>query len=70
MELTLTCMESNHIISYHFGKGSCSRLNTELYHGADGIPVHKIHTGHANMFLSRSSRETLAGVTGATIRTV
>lgn len=32
-----------------------------------GIPVQKIHAGHANMFLSSIFRETLAGVTGAVI---
>ena len=32
-----------------------------------GIPVEKIHAGHANMFLSPIFRETLAGTTGATI---
>ena len=32
-----------------------------------GIPVQKIHAGHANMFLSPIFRETLAGVAGATI---
>jgi xylulokinase len=32
-----------------------------------GIPVQKIHAGHANMFLSKIFRDTLAGVTGATI---
>ena len=32
-----------------------------------GIPVRKIHAGHANMFLSPVFREALAGVTGATI---
>ena len=32
-----------------------------------GIPVLKIHAGHANMFLSPLFRDTLAGVTGATI---
>ena len=32
-----------------------------------GIPVQKIHAGHANMFLSSIFRDTLAGVTGATI---
>ncbi len=32
-----------------------------------GIPVNKIHAGHANMFLSSVFRETLAGVTGAVI---
>lgn len=32
-----------------------------------GIPVRKIHAGHANMFLSPIFRETLAGVTGAAI---
>lgn len=32
-----------------------------------GIPVNKIHAGHANMFLSPIFRDTLAGVTGATI---
>ena len=32
-----------------------------------GMAVEKIHTGHANMFLSPVFRETLAGVTGATI---
>lgn len=32
-----------------------------------GISVQKIHAGHANMFLSPIFRETLAGVTGATI---
>ena len=32
-----------------------------------GMQVKKIHAGHANMFLSPIFRETLAGVTGATI---
>ena len=32
-----------------------------------GIPVKKIHAGHANMFLSPIFRDTLAEVTGATI---
>lgn len=32
-----------------------------------GIPVQKIHAGYANMFLSPIFRETLAGITGATI---
>lgn len=32
-----------------------------------GMDVHKIHAGHANMFLSPIFRDTLAGVTGATI---
>ena len=32
-----------------------------------GIPVQKIHAGHANMFLSPIFRNTLAGVTGAII---
>jgi xylulokinase len=32
-----------------------------------GIAVKKIHAGHANMFLSPIFRNTLAGVTGATI---
>ena len=32
-----------------------------------GIPVQKIHAGRANMFLSPIFRQTLAGVTGATI---
>ena len=32
-----------------------------------GIPVKKIHAGKANMFLSPIFRDTLAGVTGATI---
>lgn len=32
-----------------------------------GIPVKKIHAGHANMFLSPVFRNTLAGVSGATI---
>ncbi len=32
-----------------------------------GIPVRKIHAGHANMFLSPIFRDTLAGVTGAVI---
>lgn len=32
-----------------------------------GIAVKKIHAGHANMFLSPIFRQTLAGVTGATI---
>ena len=32
-----------------------------------GISVRKIHAGHTNMFLSPIFRETLAGVTGATI---
>ncbi len=34
---------------------------------AMGIPVRKIHAGNANMFLSKIFRDTLAGVTGATI---
>lgn len=32
-----------------------------------GMPVRKIHAGHANMFLSPVFRDTLAGVTGAVI---
>ncbi|MGM9674407.1 MAG: carbohydrate kinase, partial [Bacteroidaceae bacterium] len=32
-----------------------------------GIPVRMIHAGRANMFLSPIFRDTLAGVTGATI---
>ncbi|MDR0989058.1 MAG: carbohydrate kinase [Prevotellaceae bacterium] len=32
-----------------------------------GIPVQKIHAGHANMFLSGIFRDTLAGVSGAVI---
>ncbi len=32
-----------------------------------GMSVNKIHAGHANMFLSSIFRDTLAGVTGATI---
>jgi xylulokinase len=32
-----------------------------------GMNVQKIHAGHANMFLSKIFRDTLAGVTGATI---
>ncbi len=32
-----------------------------------GIPVKMIHAGHANMFLSSIFRDTLRGVTGATI---
>lgn len=32
-----------------------------------GMDLHKIHAGHANMFLSPIFRDTLAGVTGATI---
>lgn len=32
-----------------------------------GMDVRKIHAGHANMFLSPIFRDTLAGVTGATI---
>lgn len=32
-----------------------------------GIPVKKIHAGYANMFLSPIFRETLSGITGATI---
>lgn len=32
-----------------------------------GMEVKKIHAGHANMFLSPIFRETLAGITGATI---
>ena len=32
-----------------------------------GMDVKKIHAGHANMFLSPIFRETLAGVSGATI---
>ena len=35
-----------------------------------GIPVNMIHAGHANMFLSSIFRDTLAGVTGATIEPV
>ena len=33
-----------------------------------GLPLDKIHAGHANMFLSPVFRDTLAGVSGATIR--
>lgn len=32
-----------------------------------GMDIHKIHAGHANMFLSPLFRDTLAGVSGATI---
>lgn len=32
-----------------------------------GMDIHKIHAGHANMFLSKMFRDTLAGVSGATI---
>ncbi|GFI51750.1 xylulokinase [Duncaniella muris] len=32
-----------------------------------GMPINKIHAGHANMFLSPLFRNTLAGVSGATI---
>lgn len=32
-----------------------------------GMDVKKIHAGHANMFLSPLFRDTLAGVSGATI---
>ena len=32
-----------------------------------GMPVNKIHAGNANMFLSPLFRDTLAGITGATI---
>ncbi len=32
-----------------------------------GMPIRKIHAGHANMFLSPLFRNTLAGVSGATI---
>lgn len=32
-----------------------------------GMPINKIHAGNANMFLSPLFRDTLAGVTGATI---
>lgn len=32
-----------------------------------GMPIRKIHAGHANMFLSSLFRNTLAGVSGATI---
>lgn len=32
-----------------------------------GMDIHKIHAGKANMFLSNVFRETLAGVSGATI---
>ncbi len=35
--------------------------------GAMGMDITKIHAGHANMFLSPIFRDTLAGVTGATI---
>lgn len=42
------------------------RYGIEIMEGM-GIPVRKIHAGHANMFLSPVFRETLAGVTGAVI---
>ena len=32
-----------------------------------GMDIHKIHAGKANMFLSEMFRNTLAGVSGATI---
>lgn len=32
-----------------------------------GMPVNKIHAGHANMYLSSVFCETLAGITGAVI---
>lgn len=32
-----------------------------------GMTISKIHAGHANMFFSSIFRETLAGMTGATI---
>ena len=32
-----------------------------------GMDIHKIHAGKANMFLSELFRNTLAGVSGATI---
>jgi len=35
--------------------------------GRMGMPISKIHAGHANMFLSPLFRNTLAGVSGATI---
>ena len=35
---------------------------------AMGMPVKMIHAGKANMFLSKIFRDTLAGVTGATIQ--
>ncbi|MBO7467434.1 MAG: carbohydrate kinase [Bacteroidaceae bacterium] len=35
--------------------------------GEMGIPISKIHAGHANMFLNPAFRNTLAGITGAVI---
>ena len=35
--------------------------------GEMGIPINKIHAGHANMFLNPAFRNTLAGITGASI---
>lgn len=46
------------VFSFKYGIGIMEEM---------GIPVKKIHAGHANMFLSPVFRETLAGVTGATI---
>ena len=46
------------VFSFKYGIGIMEQM---------GIPVKKIHAGRANMFLSPLFRETLAGVTGATI---
>lgn len=46
------------VFSFKYGIGVMEEM---------GIPVSKIHAGRANMFLSSIFRETLAGVTGATI---
>ena len=46
------------VFSFKYGIGIMEQM---------GIPVNKIHAGRANMFLSPLFRETLAGITGATI---
>lgn len=57
---------------YHLLRAAQEGIVFSFKYGIDimeqmGIPVKKIHAGYANMFLSPIFRDTLAGVTGATI---
>lgn len=57
---------------YHIVRAAQEGIVFSFKYGIDimeqmGIPVKKIHAGYANMFLSPVFRDTLAGVTGATI---
>jgi xylulokinase len=57
---------------HHIARAAQEGIVFSFKYGIDimeemGIPVQKIHAGHANMFLSSIFRDTLAGVTGAVI---